>query len=211
MAGAPQDTPLMLRADAGAVEAIVTEVEGGAPAGIAVVCHPNPLQDGTMHNKVVTMVARAFARRDIPALRFNYRGVGKSEGVHDDGIGETDDCVAMVQAMRERHGELPVWLAGFSFGAFVALRASRRVDCAGLVLIAPAVNLRFDFDAPMPDCPVLVIQGDADRVVDPDAVKGWVASREPQPRLEVMPGVGHFFHGKLTKLSALVDGFVADA
>src|SRR5690606_32730216 len=123
-------------------------------------------------------------RRGIPALRFNYRGVGKSEGEHDDGIGETDDAVAMVEVMRERYGDLPLWLAGFSFGSFVALRASRRVACAGLILIAPAVNLRFDFDAPMPDCPVLVIQGDADKVVDPQAVKDWVASREPRPRLE---------------------------
>lgn len=209
---APVDHELMLEGGAGAVEAVLTQVEDGVPpAGIAVVCHPNPLHEGTMHNKVVHMVARAFARRHIPALRFNYRGVGRSTGEHDEGHGETDDALAMVAAMRERFGPLPVWLAGFSFGAYVALRAARRTDCEGLVLVAPPVSLRFDFEQPMPDCPVLVIQGDADELVDHDAVAAWVASREPRPRLEVLPGVGHFFHGKLTRVRALVDGFVADA
>ena len=115
---APSDSALMLDGPAGAIEAVLSA--GDRPAvGVAVVCHPHPLHEGTMHNKVAYTLARTFANAGIPALRFNFRGVGASEGVHDNGDGETDDAVAMAATMRARHPGLPVWLAGFSFGAFV--------------------------------------------------------------------------------------------
>ena len=206
---APTDTALTLEGPAGAVEAVLSAADGPA-VGVAIVCHPHPLHDGTMHNKVAHTLARAFANRGIPALRFNFRGVGASAGAYDAGAGETDDAVAMAAVMRARHPGLPVWFAGFSFGSFVALRASARVECRGLVLVAPPVQ-RFEFDERMPGCPVLVVQGDADDVVACEAVAHWVHMTEPQPQFERMPGVGHFFHGHLAALRGAVDGFIADA
>ena len=206
---APSDSALMLDGPAGAIEAVLSA--GDRPAvGVAVVCHPHPLHEGTMHNKVAYTLARTFANAGIPALRFNFRGVGASEGVHDNGDGETDDAVAMAATMRARHPGLPVWLAGFSFGAFVALRASARVESRGLVLVAPPVQ-RFAFDQPMPAAPVLVVQGDADELVEHARVERWVDATTPRPRLERMAGVGHFFHGHLGALRATVDAFIADA
>ena len=206
---APTDTALTLDGPVGAVEAVLSAAD--APAvGVAVVCHPHPLHEGTMHNKVVHTLARAFANRGIPALRFNFRGVGGSAGAYDAGDGETDDALAMVAEMHARYPGLPLWLAGFSFGSFVALRASARAGCRGIVLVAPPVQ-RFAFDQRVPECPVLVVQGDADDLVAYDDVARWVDATTPRPQFERMAGVGHFFHGHLGVLRAAVDGFIADA
>jgi uncharacterized protein len=206
---APTDRPLTLAGPAGDLEALLSEGDA-PPVGVAVVCHPHPQHEGTMHNKVAHTLARTFANRAIPALRFNFRGVGASGGAYDAGAGETDDALAAVDAMRARHPGVPVWLGGFSFGSFVALRAASRVDCRGLVLVAPPVQ-RFAFGQTVADCPVLVVQGDADDVVACDDVARWVDATTPRPRFERMAGVGHFFHGHLGELRAAVDGFIADA
>lgn len=181
-----------------------------APPAIAVVCHPHPLHDGTMNNKVVHTLARSFAKRGIPAMRFNFRGVGGSAGAYDEGNGEVDDALAMADAMRERFGDRSLWLAGFSFGSFVALGAAARTPCAGLIMVAPPVQ-RFAFDQALPDCPILVVQGDSDEVVDCADVQAWVRGAKPAPRFELLPGVGHFFHGRLTDLRKIVEDFIGDA
>ena len=137
-------------------------------------------------------------------------GVGASDGVHDDGNGEVDDALAAVDHLRRRFGDAPLWLAGFSFGSFVALRAALRVPCAGLIMVAPPVQ-RFPFDQALPDCPILVVQGEADDVVACSAVQDWVRAAEPAPRFERLPDVGHFFHGHLTDLRKIVEGFLDDA
>jgi alpha/beta superfamily hydrolase len=182
----------------GAIEAIV-EDPGISSTHFAVICHPHPVYGGTMDNKVVTTVARGFNECSIPTLRFNFRGVGSSEGAFDQGVGETADAQAIVAFGAQRWPGRTLLVAGFSFGGYVALRLARLTPVEKLIAIAPAVQ----FFAPgtgAPNCPWFVIQGDADDVVDPKAVIKWASALSPAPRVTVLPGVGHFFHGRLREL-----------
>jgi alpha/beta superfamily hydrolase len=188
---------LMLTGAAGEIEALLDHPDG-EPAAVAVVCHPHPLIQGTMHNKVAHMLARALTDLGALALRFNFRGVGASAGEHDRGDGEADDTVAVAGWMRERHPDLPFWLGGFSFGAMVALRAAPRLEPAALVTVAPPVE-RLDALA-RPGCPWLLLQGEDDDVVGAQAVLEWARAFEPPPEIATFPGVGHFFHGNLNAL-----------
>jgi alpha/beta superfamily hydrolase len=184
---------------AGSLEAIVEEVSVAGDR-YAVICHPHPLFGGTMDNKVVSTVARALNESGIPTVRFNFRGVGKSEGTFDAGIGETADAAAVASWGAARWPGRQLIIAGFSFGAYVALRLAQQRAASHLITVAPAVG-RFDFSVlKVPGCPWLVVQGDADEVVDPRSVIDWVGGLEPRPKLVVMPGVGHFFHGRLLEL-----------
>jgi alpha/beta superfamily hydrolase len=195
---------LSLKGQAGALEAILEDprVPGSS---YAVICHPHPLFGGNMENKVVTTVARALRETSIPTVRFNFRGVGASEGVFDQGIGETADADVVASWAAERWPGRTLVAAGFSFGGYVALRLAQLREAQQqeprlLITIAPAVQ-RFDANsAAAPRCPWLVVQGDADDVVDAAAVISWVNTLDPKPRLVVMPGVGHFFHGRLQEL-----------
>jgi alpha/beta superfamily hydrolase len=196
---------LSIPGPAGALEA-VAEDPGAAGLSYAVVCHPHSLFGGTMDNKVVTTVARALHEIGIPTLRFNFRGVGASAGVFDEGVGETADTDAVASWGAERWPGRTLVLAGFSFGAYVALRLAQQRVPRHLITIAPAIT-RFDVAGmAVPACPWLVVQGDADDVVDPAAVINWVNGLDPKPRLVVLPGVGHFFHGRLRDLrDAVID------
>jgi uncharacterized protein len=157
-----------------------------------------------MENKVVTTVARALQETGIPTLRFNFRGVGSSKGTFDAGDGETDDASAVASYGAQRWPGRKLVLAGFSFGSYVALRLALLRHTSRLITVAPPVG-RFNFSAfAVPDCPWLVVQGDADDVVDPKSVFAWVKDLEPPPKLAIIPGVGHFFHGRLTELKAAV-------
>ena len=155
------------------------------PAGydgqrVALVCHPHPLFGGTLQNKVVHMTARALQECGIATLRFNFRGVGASEGVFDDGEGETGDALAAVDWMSQRFPGASLILAGFSFGSFVAYRVATERSAERLVTIAPPLR-RFDFDRfARPAIPWLVIQGDQDELVDYETVKTWVAAQAAQ-------------------------------
>ena len=141
----------------------------------------------------------------IPTLRFNFRGVGASEGAFDGGAGETQDADAVASWGARRWPGRTLVIAGFSFGGYVALRLAQRRVPRYLITIAPAIQ-RFDGTSMAVPCPWLVVQGDADDVVDPAAVVEWVNSLDPRPRLVVLPGVGHFFHGRLHDLkNAVVD------
>jgi uncharacterized protein len=191
-----------LEGPAGAIETDVNDP--GAPRrGIALVAHPNPLQGGTKDNKVVTTLAKAFFSRGFVALRPNFRGVGASAGPHDGGIGETDDLLAVARYALRRYGPLPVLLAGFSFGAYVQARVAREIAPSDLVLVAPAVN-RFEADA-VPE-ETLVVHGEQDDVVPLSAVLGWARTRRLP--VVVVPGVGHFFHGRLESLARIVSRWV---
>ncbi|MBA2352808.1 MAG: alpha/beta hydrolase [Burkholderiales bacterium] len=172
-----------------------------APAGIALIAHPHPLQGGTFDNKVVTTLTRAFTRLGYLALRMNFRGVGQSEGLHDNGIGETEDMLAAADSARREFGNLPMVLAGFSFGAYVQSRVAPRIEHRRLVLIAPAVD-RFEVGAVPGN--TLVIHGDEDDVVPLSATLKW-AKAQKLP-VVVLPGAGHFFHGYLIELQAVVLG-----
>lgn len=193
---------IVIPGPAGELEGILEEEAGATPTCFGVVCHPHPLQGGTMTNKVVHTIARAFNECGAPTLRFNYRGVGNSAGSYDAGVGETEDALAAIRWARQRWPQAALWLAGFSFGGGVALRAALRADVARLITVAPAAA-REAAPATLPTCPWLVIQGDADDVIEPDAVTQWVQSmqgRAHAPTYELMPGAGHFFHGRLPEL-----------
>ncbi len=174
------------------------------PAGIAVICHPHPLHGGTMHNKVVTIIERSLRELGLDTVRFNFRGIGKSGGTFDEGEGESDDLASVVRWARTVRPEAPLWLAGFSFGSYVALRNAKTLDADALITIAPPVG-RWDFDAiDLPDCPWLVVQGEEDEVVDPQLVFDWVESLDVSPHLVRMPETSHFFHRRLMDLRGAV-------
>lgn len=185
---------------AGAIECAIDE-PGGEPRGVAVVCHPHPQHGGTMDNKVAQTLARAYVQQGWRALRFNFRGVGVSEGTWDDGRGEVDDALAVVAA--HRADGLPLALAGFSFGGYVAAEAAHRLPAdakpASLVLIAPSTQKQQV--PPVPEG-TLVVHGEADDVVPLAATLDW--ARPQALPVVVVPGAGHFFHGQLTLLKNLV-------
>jgi alpha/beta superfamily hydrolase len=200
-----RDGTLLLPGPAGAIELACALPEAGiARAGVAIVCHPHPLQGGTMHNKVVTIVERALLELGLAVVRFNFRGIGKSEGEHDNGIGETEDLVAIAAWLRKVGPGDVLWLGGFSFGGYVALRATARLQPAQLILVAPPVG-RWDFaEFAAPTCPWLIVQGEDDEVVDPKAVFAWAESVKPAPHLVRMPETGHFFHRRLMDLRGVL-------
>lgn len=190
---------------AGTLEAALDTV-GEVPAAVAVVCHPHPLEQGTMQNKVTTTLARAFAHLGAVAVRFNFRGVGRSAGTHADGRGERDDVLAVARWCRQRWPGLGVYLGGFSFGAAVALDAAAAVDPCGLVTVAPPVaRLPADFAAP--HCPWLLVHGAVDDVVPAAPVVAWAEALPTPPKVVLLDGVGHFFHGQLRVLADTVTGF----
>ncbi len=206
----PSVERLSIEGPAGALEAVL-EDPGATDTRYAVVCHPHPLYGGTMHNKVVTTVARALQDAGIPTLRFNFRGVGASAGVFDRGRGESADADAVATWGARRWPGRMLVIAGFSFGAYVALRLAQLRPVRQLITIAPAIQqldeaaTELDKEATaVPHCPWLVVLGDADEVVDPAAVIAWVNDLEPRPQLVVLPGVGHFFHHRLHELRAIV-------
>lgn len=181
------------------------------PRGLAVLAHPHPQMGGTMDNKVVHTLARACTQLGLTAVRFNFRGVGASEGSWDEGRGEVDDLLAVVTHFRSQAGlrpdadsARPFVLGGFSFGGYVAARAQAQLapdaQAARLVLVGPAAG-RFDVAAVAPQR-TLVIHGEADDVVPLADVLDW--ARPQTLPVVVVPGVGHFFHGQLTLLKDLV-------
>ena len=140
----------------------------------------------------------------MPAVRFNFRGVGASEGEHDKGLGEADDVVAVADWAGTRFPGSGVWLAGFSFGSMVACRAASRLDPGRLVTVAPPASRMAHIIDRQPGCPWLIVQGQADEVVEFQEVTDWINRLEPGPELVLLEGVGHFFHGRLTQLRELL-------
>ena len=170
---------------------------------IGIICHPHPLFGGTMHNKVTHMIEKAFRELGLHTVRFNFRGVGESEGEFDNGIGETDDVLSIYQWLKEILPEHEIWLAGFSFGSYTALRACPEIQPQQFLTIAPPVE-RYDYsDLAIPDCPWLVIQGEDDDVVTPKAVYDYVNALDPRPQLITFKA-GHFFHRRLIDLKGAI-------
>jgi len=172
--------------------------------GLAVICHPHPLQGGTMDNKVVTTVARGLMQRGWRVVRFDYRGVRDSQGAWDEGRGEVDDALAVIATHRAA-GE-PLVLGGFSFGGFVALSAATKLSEAerprNLVLVAPSTVKHVAPPATTAAADTLLIHGEADDVVPLSASLDW--ARPQAVPVVVVPGAGHFFHGQLPLLKSLV-------
>ena len=185
----------------GPIEVVLNAPEK-PPVGIALVCHPHPLQGGTLDNKVVQTLARTFFNLGYVAVRFNFRGVHQSAGIFDQGVGETEDALAVIAFAQGRFGEtLPLSLAGFSFGSYVQTRVAKRVNAERLVLVGPAVG-RFDVDTVPGDS--IVIHGEEDDVVPLAQVLDW--ARPQELPVIVFPGCGHFFHGRLPQLARTVTG-----
>lgn len=201
---------LVLAGPAGPLEAVLEAPDAAVPAQpvVAVFCHPLPTEGGTMHNKVVTMGCRALRELGVTTLRFNFRGVGASAGTFDEGRGELADLQAVVAWLRAHRPGHALWLAGFSFGAYVSLRAAASLQPRLLISVAPPAGRRWDFDdMPLYTGPWLVVQGEADEVVEPGEVYRWldrVAELRQPPVLVRMPDAGHFFHGRLMDLRGAI-------
>lgn len=185
---------------AGALECAVDE-PAREPIGIAVVCHPHPLHGGTLDNKVAQTLARAFVQLGYRSVRFNFRGIGASQGTWDEGRGEIDDALAVVGVWRE--SALPLALAGFSFGGYVAANAAERLPEGAkahrLVLVGPATHNHAVANVP---ADTLVVHGELDEVVPLSATLDW--ARPQSLPVIVIPGGGHFFHGQLALLKNIV-------
>ena len=207
----PEDNAtLQLPGPAGALEVAVDHADAARPV-VAVLCHPLPTEGGTMHNKVVTMAARAMRECGVDTVRFNFRGVGASAGAFDDGDGEAGDLRAVADWVRAQRPDAALWLAGFSFGAYVSLRMASELQPAALVSIAPPVGRSWDFDSIVPPtCPWLVVQGEADEIVSPQAVYAWAAALPRPPQLVRMEGASHFFHRKLIDLRGAIRHGIRD-
>lgn len=180
------------------LEAVVNDPEEKR-RGIALIAHPHPQFGGTLENKVVYTLAKSFFELGYVTLRPNFRGAGKSQGSYDEGKGETQDMLVVAEYAKDQFGDLPLALAGFSFGAFVQSRVIKQLPAEKLVLVAPAVE-RFDVGGVPAN--TLVIHGDRDDVVPLAAVLAWAQPQEL--RVMVVSGAGHFFHGRLPQLKQIV-------
>ncbi|WP_207286097.1 alpha/beta hydrolase [Pseudomonas sp. FW300-N2A2] len=202
-----RETPVVIDGPVGQLEALYLDIE--QPRGIALICHPNPVQGGTMLNKVVSTLQRTARDAGLITLRFNYRGVGASEGTHDMGTGEVDDAQAAAAWLRAKHPDLPLTLFGFSFGGFVAASLGGRLEAQGeqlkhLFMVAAAVTRLNGYDLLPVNCPLTLIQPETDEVIDPQAVYDWSEKLDRPHELLKVAECGHFFHGKLTDLKDLI-------
>jgi uncharacterized protein len=199
----------LLRGPVGKLECAVAVPTPATERNVTIVlCHPHPQHGGTMHNKVLTIMERSMRELGLRTVCFNFRGVGASEGTFDDGYGETDDLFAVVEWVRRTRPHDQLWLGGFSFGAYVSLRAASNLSLGQLISIAPPVD-RYEFSTlQRPECAWLVVQGDEDDVVSVDAVRTWAARTVPPPNLVVMNQAGHFFHRRLMDLRGLLKNHV---
>ncbi|MCG2586605.1 alpha/beta hydrolase [Massilia sp. TS11] len=189
-------TKFYLDGGAGRMECLL-DLPKEAPRGIALVAHPHPLYGGTMENKVAQTLARTFVALGYATARFNFRGVGESEGVHDEGRGETDDMQVMYDYMRQQYPGLPVALSGFSFGTYVQSMFAQRLAAAGqaperLVLVGTAAGKWAMADVP---ADTILIHGELDDTITLQQVFDW--ARPLDIPVVVIPGADHFFHRKL--------------
>ncbi len=184
----------------GQLEAIYTHPEVLQSNYFALLGHPHPLQQGTMNNKVVTTLARTFKELHIPSLRFNFRGVGQSEGQYDKALGESDDMIKIAKVILKDKPNKQLIFAGFSFGSYVAYRAAMQLSYAQLILVAPPVH-HFNFDAfPNPTRPWVIVQGEDDDVVPLQTVLDFIKKQSFSIKLLQFDNTGHFFHGRLIDL-----------
>ncbi|MBS7458098.1 alpha/beta hydrolase [Coralloluteibacterium stylophorae] len=199
-------TSFHLPGPAGALEVAVDlpDADCEARPAVAVFCHPLSTEGGSMHNKVVTMACRALRELGVATVRFNFRGVGESEGAFDNGRGETLDLIAVAEWVQQVAPERALWLGGFSFGAYVSLLGARKLPVRQMISIAPPAG-RWDFSAALPpDAPWLVIQGESDDVVSPQDVYEWIDDLPEKPTLVKMPEADHFFHRRLLDLRGAI-------
>lgn len=194
------ETSFLLPGPAGNLEVIVTPCSECKHNTVAILCHPHPLHGGTMNNKVVMTLARTFRELKMPTVRFNFRGVGKSEGSFAEGIGEVEDLLSVVTWVQKVCPGSEIVLGGFSFGAYIAACVATQISVSQLVTIAPQVSRFIQAQLPPITCPWVLVQGEQDEIVDPNEVYAWIETLEIKPVLIRLPDAGHFFHGKLLEL-----------
>jgi alpha/beta superfamily hydrolase len=185
----------------GKLEVLTDFVE--SPKGVAVICHPHPQQGGNMQHKVVTTLHKAFHESGMNTVRFNYRGVGESEGQYGNMVGEVEDLMTVLAWVEKNITNLPLYLAGFSFGSYISYAAATTTykdKVKQLFSIAPPVQYPEFHALPVPICPWVVVQGEEDEIVDAQAVYGWLETLGNPATLIRFPQTGHFFHGKLVEL-----------
>lgn len=211
MSASHESRNLFLAGPAGRLEAILWSPSEGAARIAAVVCHPHPLFGGTMHNKVVYQAAKALDALGLPVLRFNFRGAGTSEGKHDRGEGERGDVRAALDFLASEYPDIPLLLAGFSFGCWVGLRAgcedARVTSLIGLG--APVNNADFSY---LKECgkPKLFVHGRKDQFGDAEKLRSLVNSLPGENKLVVVENADHFFAGKLNELHAAITGWMQE-
>ncbi len=194
----------------GGLETIIHRVDAAAAGSVAVICHPHPLHGGTMHNKVVTTLARTFQDLQIHSVRFNYRGVGQSAGEYGHVDGECDDLAAILLNVKRIFPDHGLLLAGFSFGAYIAYQAARQANPKCLISIAPAMaHMPYAIEDKL-NCPWIIVQGEADEVIAPMPVYEFVEKSQSQPILLRFSETGHFFHGKLILLRQQLSKILTD-
>ena len=217
MAGPFPNIAAVIEGEAGAIELRAHVPADVAPRAVAVVAHPHPLFGGTMDNKVVTTIARAFYDADAATYRFNFRGVGASAGAHDEGRGETRDMLAVIAHVQSLHPGLPLWLAGFSFGGAVTLAASEHIQAAEMVLVAPALERLSKWkeisngqqDHTRPPETTIIIHGEKDQTVPLADSMNWARPRNIP--VVVVPDADHFFHLRLHIIKRLVSRLAVGA
>jgi len=195
----------LINGPAGKLEVIVSEPQGEERNAFGVICHPHPLYGGTMHNKVVTTLAKTFQGMGVATVRFNFRGVMESEGLFDNGNGELQDLLAVIEWIQQERPKKACWLGGFSFGSYIAAKAATEIAVSKLVTIAPPVQHFPMQDLPPITCPWVLVQGERDDVVPADAVLKWAEARRPQPIIIRFPEAGHYFHGQLGELRMKIE------
>ncbi|GAC1625668.1 MAG: Dot/Icm type IV secretion system effector CoxH3 [Nevskia sp.] len=207
----PGDTAAsVISGPVGRLEALLASPTEGRPKGVCVVSHPHPLYGGTMTNKVVWTLANAALKAGLAVARFNFRGVGASEGSYANAEGETDDLLAVAAVLRECLPGLPLLLAGFSFGAYVSIKAAAVAKPKALVTIAPPFGRYMDAsEAPAhPHCPWLAVHSRDDDTVAFEDTRAVLEAYDPPPELLRFESAGHFFHGQLGPLQAAVQPFI---
>jgi alpha/beta superfamily hydrolase len=198
----PGEHSLLLKGLTGQLEAVLAVPDKVNTDYVAFLGHPHSLQGGTMNNKVVTTMARVFKELGVPSLRFNFRGVGQSEGIYNDGIGESEDMILLAKEWQKVHVNARFIFAGFSFGSYVAYRAAGQMEHALLITIAPPVHhYNYREYNPKPN-PWLIVQGDADDVVPFEMVINFAKKFSPALPVIEFANTGHFFHGTLLELKA---------
>jgi alpha/beta superfamily hydrolase len=194
------ETTLLISGPVGQLEMAVAYQADSPTNGWGIVCHPHSLHGGAMYNKVVATLTKTFQEAGLNTVRFNFRGVGQSQGQFDRGQGELDDLIAVMGWIQDTYKHFDIALAGFSFGAYVVASAATRIPVTKLITVAPPVEHFPMQDLPPISCPWILVQGERDDIVPAEAVLKWAEARAPRPVILRFPEAGHFFHGQLMEL-----------
>lgn len=201
-----RETAVKIKGPAGQIESLIYSADN--PHTVAIICHPHPLHEGTMQNKIVFTICRAFQQKGISTVRFNFRGVGESEGEYGDSMGEVDDLMAVNEFVDTQFPEASRYLAGFSFGAYIAAMGATQIPCLQLFSVAPAVTNQPYETLSTITCPWVVLQGEKDEVIPPQAVYDWFEkanNHHSNMELIKIPDATHFFHGHLITLREIIE------